>query len=288
MSNEGRACDAVIRILEKRTGQTRAKVRRSEKTEGLPPVEVDFRLGDVHFAIEHTMLQTFDNQTKSAVQFWQLAEEVVSTLSGRLPRPGTYKLHFPTEPRVDRSMGLVNTRAAIIEWVRATAAELHAMHPERRGRNSEPRGHETSTTGVPPGLSFELVLSRQVDWNLAPRFDGVLTLGRFGPKNVDEQRQAQMVRALNRKCPKLQKFKQLGVRTVLLLEDADLSLSNHVTVSDAFEAACVGRSDLPDEVYQISTVTSQWSGWQLKYDDRIELGATYEEFSADALDDVTG
>jgi hypothetical protein len=73
-----------------------------------------------------------------------------------------------------------------------------------------------------------------------------------------------------------------------VLEDADLSSSNHVTVSDAFEAACVGRTDLSDEVHQISTVTSQWTVWPLKQDDRIELGEMHPDFAADAPDVVTG
>jgi hypothetical protein len=288
MSNEGKACDAIIRILEKRTGQMRANVRRSENTKDLPPVEVDFRLGDAHFAVEHTKLETFANQTRSAAQFWQLVEEIVRSLSGHLPKPGTYKLYFPTEAIVGRSMGLGKARVLIREWVLAKAAELHTQHPERRGRNWEPRGHEASISGVPVGLSFELTLWRQVHWSLDARFDGVLTLGRFGPKDLDAQRIVQMVRALDRKCPKLQRFKQAGARTVLVLEDADLSSSNHVTVSDAFEAACDGRTDLPDEVYQISTVTSQWTIWPLKQDDRIELGEMGTDFAADALDDVTG
>lgn len=288
MSNEGKATDAMIRLLEKRTGQNRSNVRQSEKVDGLPPVEADFDLGDEHFAIEHTKLETFANQTRSATQFYELVEEIVSAVSGTLPKPGVYKLYFPTEATVGRSMSLEKARELLREWVLVNAAVLHAQHPERRSRNWEPHGHEASIKGVPEGLPIEVTLSRQVHWNLDARFDGVLTLGRFGPEDVDAQRVAQMIRALDRKCPKLHRFKQAGARTVLVLEDADLSLSNHVMVSDAFEAACAGRADLPDEVYQISTVTDPWTVWQLKHDDKIELSETYWEFSTAVLEDITG
>ncbi|MBS0546132.1 MAG: hypothetical protein JSR24_00190 [Proteobacteria bacterium] len=287
MSNEGKACDAIIRLLEERAGKVRANVRRSEVTNGLPPVELDFDIGDQHVAVEHTLLQTFAQQIGSAKQFYELALEVVSSLSGQLPKPGVYKLYFPTFSTVGRSMTMDMARNALREWVIATAGQLHASHPERRAKNVEPFGHEASITGAPTGLPFEITLWRELHWSLAGRFDGVLTLGRFGPENLEEQRVTQMTRALTNKCPKLQKFKQAGAWTVLILEDADISLSNHVTVADAFEAACVGREDLPDEVFLIDTKTDPWTVWKLKDGDKIELSEKYWEYAEAALDDVT-
>jgi hypothetical protein len=287
MSNEGKACDAIIRILEERTGEMRANVRRSENTQGIPPVEVDFQLGEDHFALEHTMLQTFAKQTYSAKQFYDLALDVVEKLSGQLPKPGAYKLSFPTFTTVGKSMSLERARAVLRQWVVSAASELHAAHPERRPRNYEPHVHQAFATASPGGLPFEVSLSRQVHWNLDERFDGVLTLGRMGPDDLEQQRIVQMTQALDKKCPKLRKFKEAGARTVLVLEDADASLSNHVTVAEAFEAASVGRTDLPDEVYQISTSAGPWMVWQLKAGDTIDLSETYREFSESELSDVT-
>jgi hypothetical protein len=232
-------------------------------------------------------LETFAKQVGSAKQFYDLALDVVTSLSGHLPKPGTYKLYFPTFSTIGKSMTLEQARTTICRWVVDTAAQLHAAHPERRPKNIEPHGHEASITGAPIGLPFEMTLWRDLHWNLDARFDGVLTLGRFGPENLEEQRVAQMVRALDKKCPKLMKFKQTGARTVLVLEDADLSLSNHAAVADAFEAKSVGRTDLPDEVYLIDTKSSPWTVSQLKDADRIDLSEQYVEYLSEALDDIT-
>jgi len=45
MSNEGKACDAVLNTLEARTGKTRANISFPEKTGEGPPVELRLTLG---------------------------------------------------------------------------------------------------------------------------------------------------------------------------------------------------------------------------------------------------
>ena len=44
-----------------------------------------------------------------------------------------------------------------------------------------------------------------------------------------------------------------NARTVLVLEDADIQLTNHQLVADALSRAEKARTDKPDEIYLVST-----------------------------------
>jgi len=45
-------------------------------------------------------------------------------------------------------------------------------------------------------------------------------------------------------------------RTVLVLENRDMALSNHWVISDCLEMSLSGRTDLPDEVWRRRRCTS--------------------------------
>ena len=53
-NNEGKVCDAVVRVLEKWTGSARTDVRHPEKDGVGPPVDLRLKLGAREYAIEHT------------------------------------------------------------------------------------------------------------------------------------------------------------------------------------------------------------------------------------------
>lgn len=57
-NNEGLACDAVIRHLEKWTGETRDEIRHPEKEGVGPLVELRMQLGDQHY--DHNSSQQID------------------------------------------------------------------------------------------------------------------------------------------------------------------------------------------------------------------------------------
>jgi hypothetical protein len=52
--NEGKVCDAVIRILEARGGKVRQNVRLPERERHAAPIELVCDIGDQLFAFEHT------------------------------------------------------------------------------------------------------------------------------------------------------------------------------------------------------------------------------------------
>src|SRR4051812_712174 len=99
-SNEGRACDAVIKVLENSIGCSRTSVRFPERDGEGPPVEVEFMLGDQRYSIEHTTLETFSGQTRSGNQFQELVEGLAESLDGKLPSSGLYDLYFPIDVHV--------------------------------------------------------------------------------------------------------------------------------------------------------------------------------------------
>lgn len=75
-------------------------------------------------------------------------------------------------------------------------------------------------------------------------------------------------RACDKKFPKLAEWKRSdGARTILLLEDNDLQLTNQSVVGDKYMPIARGRNDTPDEAYLISTCASRY-GWPLLIDGR--------------------
>ena len=66
-NNEGKVCDAVIRNIEKLTGEARTHIRCPDKESGdteVPKVDLRLILGAQEYAIEHTRIESFVNQIK--------------------------------------------------------------------------------------------------------------------------------------------------------------------------------------------------------------------------------
>jgi hypothetical protein len=71
---------------------------------------------------------------------------------------------------------------------------------------------------------------------------------------MEIDRQTRLKRACDEKFPKLARWKhEKGARTVLVLEENDISLTNPQLVTDAMSLAELGMSDAPDEVFLVST-----------------------------------
>ena len=78
--------------------------------------------------------------------------------------------------------------------------------------------------------------------------------------NVEQARRERLQKACNDKYPKLAKWKrETGARTVLVLEENDLSLTNAQRVTDALFPAEATMLDAADEVFLVSThIASKW------------------------------
>ena len=93
--NERKICDAVARVVEERAGITRSGARSPEKDGQGPPVEYRFDLGKISYALEHTIIEAFDRQIHSGVDFNALVNPIVEAIGATLPKPGVYYVTFP-------------------------------------------------------------------------------------------------------------------------------------------------------------------------------------------------
>ena len=82
---------------------------------------------------------------------------------------------------------------------------------------------------------------------------GRVFCGRFAPPDHETLRIGRMRAALAKKLPRLQGWKGTGARSVLLRENRDLALSNHIVILEAAEEALEGRYDRPDEIWLVDT-----------------------------------
>jgi hypothetical protein len=246
-------------------------------------------LGAQNYAIEHTEIEAFARQIHTGEEFGQFIGPVREEVSGTLPGPAVYSLYFPIDTRLRaKPQQMEDIRRDFIAWIREHATRLHENNPERLARNRKPHGIREHYRARPPGFPYEVTLVRETHWSQSGRHDGVLLVSRIAPGDVEEQRALRLRRALDRKCPKLQLCKAEGARTVLVLEDADISLSNHALIGDGLAAAFEGRADLPDEIYLVETALDTWTTWCMKRDDDLLPEEEWDEFDSAELVDLTG
>ena len=286
--NEGKACDAVVRLLEGRAKAQRADLSHPEKDGIGPPVDLRLKLGKHNYAIEHTQIEAFPGQIRMDAEFEQFIRPIINHLSGGLPKPGVYHLYFPTNARLRVKANQLNRiRSDFKEWIREHAQLLQEKNPEKPTRQRNPRGFNEQYSAKPPGFPYEVTLQREAHWSLSPRHDGVLLVARYAPKDVEVRRTTRLQEALERKCPKLQICKEEGARTVLVLEDGDISLSNYALIADSLAGLPKMHIDLPDEIYLVETAIDRWTVRRLKYEENHLPGDDWTEFESADLIDIT-
>lgn len=290
IDNERRACDAVVRVLEERHGAVRANASSPEDDRVGPPVEYVFDLAGQTYALEHTVVEAFDGQIHKDVDFAAFIAPIERALDHRMPSPGSYRLTFAIHPSHGlKPKRIAEAQTAIIVWVREAAAAMHAECPAVPTRSRGPHGHESHRRGTVEGV--DLHLHREIGWSLPEVAYGRVFCGRFAPPDYETLRIGRMRAALGKKLPKLQSWKDTGARSVLLLENRDLSLSNHVVILEAAEDALNGRHDRPDEIWLVdTTIKTEWTVWCLMRDGLSfpdeETSFRYRDFRPDNLADV--
>ena len=93
--NEGKACDAVVRLLEVQTGDARTDIRHPEKDGVGPPVDLRLRLGAQEYAIEHTRIEPFENQIKTGLVFKQINDCIGEKTFGHIARASVLRAACP-------------------------------------------------------------------------------------------------------------------------------------------------------------------------------------------------
>ncbi|MCY4584906.1 MAG: hypothetical protein OXB98_02595 [Bryobacterales bacterium] len=304
-SNEGKVCDAVVKVLEQRTGKTREDIRRPEVDGSGPPVELRLKLGDQGYAIEHTLIEAFERQTLTGVSFQNLVDPVKNELCGELPGPARYTLLFPLDPFPGGQSAKQRHRLQenLAEWIRGKAPLLfNAIHESLYHKPTTAllqKDCRDQITEKPKGFSIEVTLRCEIDLPPCGQKPGILGAARWAPSDeyLKAARSNRIQRAMRSKCPKLHGYKSTGDRTVLVLEIHDIALTNPVVVANSL----IGSTDklpsdlqLPDEIYLVDTILNcgPWRLWPLKNGERFwpaddAAGWHYTEFSVNSLIDLT-
>jgi hypothetical protein len=292
INNERKACDAVARVLEERSGGIRYNSRCPEKDGIGSPIDYVFDLANTTYALEYTIIEAFKRQIHTSVDFGQFVAPIEAALDHHMPRPGMYQLVFPIDPCAGlKPRDIPKVREAVIAWVKATAAELHAELPHKPARTEKPRGYMNFRKETLPDLRFELHLSRATNWGMPDIADGRLFVSRFAPPNHEELRVQRLATAFHRKFPKLAEWKAVGAVSVLILENGDIALTNHILVAEVVEKMLHGIADGPDQIWLVDTVIKEeWTVWCLVRDDMLfpdeDSPVRYREFNPAILNEI--
>jgi len=280
-SNEGKACDAILRDIEARTGAKRRDLFFPEKTHSVGPIELVCAVGAQLYAFEHTRIEPFAGHIQLEAEAKRHFHPITGRVASQLPADSRFEIHVPA----GAMLGLSDRAArpiqdALVQWILATAPNLSTARP---GHYDLPIEKVTL-----PGVPFAVSLHR---W---PRegfpFPFVIQHSVIG--DVEAGRRDRLQTAYNRKIPKLQQWKTAGARTILILEEDDIFLTNHFNVADALAQVETSRTDRPDEVYLLSVFTSMWLITRLRLDDRtlydLPVDDRFWETQPSALLNLTG
>lgn len=247
---EGKACDAIIRHLERREGASRRALRRPElepQIHSTARIDLACRIGNRRYAIEHTYTEPFEGFRALGI----LVRKITPVLQTFLDRDLSDTTNLELYLSVDEISGL-DTKLfhdglpQIARWIILTSPTLP---PTPYGNR------ETGASTRLPGLPFSVSLRK---WTT--RINPIpfrIVLGKGGDLNAD--REARLRRAYSGKCPKLQVWRtQMRARTILIFQEDDISFTNQVLVGETIrriEAQQIGK---PSEIYLVSTVINPW------------------------------
>jgi hypothetical protein len=140
-----------------------------------------------------------------------------------------------------------------------------------------------------PGVPFEVSVHRESTLGIQRPFAVVHLVD----SSLEQKREDRIREACARKFPKLAAWRaKAGARTVLVLEDNDIQLTNPERVWQAYLQAESGFTDRPDEVWLVMTMVDElWWACPLRIDDRdYYANATAErwpEYDSAKLDDLS-
>jgi hypothetical protein len=275
--NEGRACEAVVRHIERREAAIRTDVHFPEQEGHLAPVELVCTIDRQLYAFEHTGIEPFEGHLRGSAQVDWLINPIVSGVTGRLPPSDDFELHIPVRAmeRV-RSQNVAAVQQHLIQWIIETAPTLRRPPPGRSDTSIRPRDV--------PGVPFPVRLYRLAELVIRP---GQLQVVHV-VSELEEQRAVRIATALAKKMPKLAKWKKEGsARTVLILEENDIQLTNCHFVTDAVLKAEQTLGHVADEIYLVTTSFTPWQVHHVRVDKRTYFDLTDpDERSWDA--DPTG
>jgi hypothetical protein len=215
----------------------------------------------------------------------RLFRPIETALIGKLPTDDTFELGIPVNGlRGLRRKELAEIQKAIAAWVEAIAPTVPRAPYGRYLRSIK----KVQPAAVPFAVRLD-------------RFQPVFGSGRFMIKHslaeadLPELRAARIRSACEKKFPKLEVWRRdYQARTILVLEDNDIQLTNPQRVFDTLASMKKDFTNQPDEIHLVSSIGDRsWFVHALRVDNRdyyelSEDGECLTEFDAAQLVDVTG
>ena len=266
--NEGKVCDAVVRFIEKRTGAMRKQIRHPERDGVGPQVELRLKLDAQEYAIEHTQIESFENQIKTGVIINEILDYFKINLPVPFPSPAYYELQYPIDicfptGKAKRERALNN----LVEWICTNEKVFRERIRSRPMRPHIPWAADKSVCGMPAGFNCEFELLCWLDAARIRRKPGALWMRPIIPEDLKPLRSKRLMRAFSEKCPKLQRCKAEGARTVLVLESNDSALTHFEFRDNLLPQLLAKHTNAPDEIFLVATHTEFWWVWPIKFDD---------------------
>ena len=281
--NEGKACDAVVRLLEKWTGETRTDIHHPERDGFGPPVDMRLKLGAQEYAIEHTRIESFEGQIETGVVAKQIIGYIKKNIPDSFPSLAYYELQFPINVSVPKGKAKRDRALnGLVEWICANEIVLRERNSDRIIPVYNPHMADESIQGTPEGFDCVFELLHWPIAELIRRRPGTLAFRFITPDDLEGPRKDRLRQAFSKKCPKLQACKKEGARTVLVLESGDDGLVNFEFRGNLLPSLLAECTNAPDEIFLVETFADLWWVWLIKRDDGYwpdtgmpELGAFY-------------
>ena len=234
-------CGFALKELSIRTGNCFAEYHFPEdENRGEEAVDILARGNRFDCAVEHTLIESYQDQTRDDIQFLDLLRPLKEALKGRLPQWCDYGLSVrPGGVKgINRSEHQA-ARGAIEGWILRKAPTLKMGSPETTP--------DHVVDGGPPEVPIPL---RLYCW----QGSGRLELRSPGPEDLEEERRQRIRTALERKCPKLAAAVTVNCRSMLVLESNDIALVNTEVIRRALVAELEAYGGpTPDYIYLMET-----------------------------------
>ncbi len=257
--DQDRVCEAIIRHLEAREDHPRADVCLRDQGMDIAGVdarvEMTFRIGGQLYALEHTGIEPFGGFVEMNNEANRLFEPLRQSLIGVFDPSSVFELTI--ELHALRGLRMIDVRKrhdALRQWVHDTAPTIP----------KQPYGNLRSGQAEGTVMDMPVTLRRWDNMGFPENF-----MIRHAVPKIEESRAARIVRACDKKLPKLDVWRRdAKARTVLVLEENDIQTTNVLLVCDAYLAAVRGRTHIPDETWLVSTEHDPWYVHPLLVDGR--------------------
>ena len=268
-NNEGKVCETIVRVLEKRTRKTRTHVRHPDK-EGIEGgVDLQVRLGTEEYAIEHTRIESEEKEIEIVGIANQIIKHVKENIPEPFPSPAYYELQFPSEiawAKKKRKRAL----NGLVKWIREgerTLRERNAKWKTAKDGAYWAYWANDRIKGKPEGFECEFEL---LHWPSARHIEvepGSLWFRFIQPEDTEDRRLKRLQQAFDKKFRKLERCKEDGARTILVLESSQSGLGIFEFMGGLLPSALARRTNAPDEIFLAETYRDEWRVQAIKLAD---------------------